>query len=130
MQKRFVSAGSDNVIRIWSLDDEEKKWVDEESIRGHDDWVRDVAWAPNIGLPGMYIASASQVSGRALDDEVISTGRAGSNSLDTFAPFANVTLDVYASAAQCSQFSGSPFPRRRVARQLVAGWEYFGRQLR
>lgn len=28
---------------------------------GHTDWVRDVAWAPNIGLPRSYIATASQV---------------------------------------------------------------------
>ncbi|KAK8853331.1 hypothetical protein IAR55_004035 [Kwoniella newhampshirensis] len=59
-QKRFVTAGSDNLIRIWGYDEEAKKWSEEEAIRGHDDWVRDVAWAPNIGLPGMYIASASQ----------------------------------------------------------------------
>ena len=61
-QNRLVSGGSDNLIRIWGYDEGTKKWVEEEVIRGHDDWVRDVAWAPNIGLPGMYIASASQVS--------------------------------------------------------------------
>ena len=61
-QKRFVSAGSDNLIRIWGFDDEGKKWAEEEVIKGHEDWVRDVAWAPNSGLPGNYIASASQVS--------------------------------------------------------------------
>jgi protein transport protein SEC13 len=60
--KRFVSAGSDNLIKIWAWDDEAKKWAEEETIREHEDWVRDVAWAPNIGLPGSYIASASQVS--------------------------------------------------------------------
>ncbi|WVW86316.1 protein transporter SEC13 [Kwoniella bestiolae CBS 10118] len=59
-QKRFVTAGSDNLIRIWGYDEEAKKWTEEEVIKGHEDWVRDVAWAPNIGLPGMYIASASQ----------------------------------------------------------------------
>jgi protein transport protein SEC13 len=61
-QKRFVTGGSDNLIRIWAYDDEQKKWAEEEVIKEHEDWVRDVAWAPNIGLPGMYIASASQVS--------------------------------------------------------------------
>jgi protein transport protein SEC13 len=29
-------------------------------LDGHTDWVRDVAWAPNIGLPRSYIATASQ----------------------------------------------------------------------
>lgn len=60
-QKRFVTAGSDNLIRIWTFDEEAKKWSEEDVIKGHEDWVRDVAWAPNIGLPGMHIASASQV---------------------------------------------------------------------
>lgn len=31
-------------------------------LEGHTDWVRDVSWAPNIGLPRSYIATASQVS--------------------------------------------------------------------
>jgi protein transport protein SEC13 len=64
--KRFVSGGSDNAIRIWGFDENAKKWVEEEEIKEHDNWVRDVAWAPNIGLPGMYIASASEVSGVGL----------------------------------------------------------------
>ena len=29
-------------------------------LEGHQDWVRNVAWAPNIGLPRSYIATASQ----------------------------------------------------------------------
>ena len=29
-------------------------------MEGHSDWVRDVSWAPNIGLPNNYIASCSQ----------------------------------------------------------------------
>lgn len=27
---------------------------------GHTDWVRDVAWAPNLGLPSSTVASAGQ----------------------------------------------------------------------
>lgn len=42
--------------------DNESKPELEEELQGHTDWVRDVAWAPNIGLPGEYIATASQVS--------------------------------------------------------------------
>lgn len=42
--------------------EEQQVWVDEETLEGHADWVRDVAWAPNIGLPRSYIATASQVS--------------------------------------------------------------------
>lgn len=31
-----------------------------EVLEGHADWIRDVAWAPNIGLPFDTIASCSQ----------------------------------------------------------------------
>ena len=33
---------------------------EEEKLEGHSDWVRDVAWAPSIGLPKTVIASCSQ----------------------------------------------------------------------
>eukprot|EP00993_Chasmostoma_nieuportense_P004378 NODE_5050_length_705_cov_26.437716_g4887_i0.p1 GENE.NODE_5050_length_705_cov_26.437716_g4887_i0~~NODE_5050_length_705_cov_26.437716_g4887_i0.p1 ORF type:complete len:124 (+),score=15.41 NODE_5050_length_705_cov_26.437716_g4887_i0:279-650(+) len=32
----------------------------ETSLEGHTDWVRDVKWAPNIGLPFTSIASCGQ----------------------------------------------------------------------
>jgi protein transport protein SEC13 len=32
----------------------------EDKLDHHSDWVRDVAWAPNIGLPSSTIASCSQ----------------------------------------------------------------------
>lgn len=57
--KRFASAGCDNLVKIWGYRDD--TWVEEEALEGHTDWVRDVAWAPNIGLPRSYIATASQV---------------------------------------------------------------------
>ncbi|KAJ3488600.1 hypothetical protein NLI96_g2720 [Meripilus lineatus] len=56
--KRFASAGCDNLVKIWGYRDD--TWVEEEALEGHTDWVRDVAWAPNIGLPRSYIATASQ----------------------------------------------------------------------
>ncbi|KZT03050.1 protein transporter SEC13 [Laetiporus sulphureus 93-53] len=58
--KRFASAGCDNLVKIWGYNDERQEWVVEETLEGHTDWVRDVAWAPNIGLPRTYIATASQ----------------------------------------------------------------------
>ena len=59
--KRFASAGCDNLVRIWGFRDDTQAWVEEDVLEGHTDWVRDVAWAPNIGLPRSYIATASQV---------------------------------------------------------------------
>ncbi|KAJ8517876.1 hypothetical protein ONZ45_g4977 [Pleurotus djamor] len=58
--KRFASAGGDNVVKIWGYRENNHSWVEEEVLEGHTDWVRDVAWAPNIGLPRSYIATASQ----------------------------------------------------------------------
>lgn len=37
----------------------------ETTLNAHSDWVRDVAWAPNIGLPGEYIATCGQVRPQA-----------------------------------------------------------------
>jgi len=55
--KRVVSGGCDNAIKIWNLDREQ---IGEPLIlKEHEDWVRDVAWAP-IGLPSATIASCSQ----------------------------------------------------------------------
>lgn len=62
--KRFVSAGCDNLVKIWCFREDTQSWVEEETLEGHTDWVRDVAWAPNIGLPRSYIATASQVNRR------------------------------------------------------------------
>ncbi|KAH8113161.1 WD40 repeat-like protein [Phellopilus nigrolimitatus] len=50
--KRFASAAATT--------DAAKAWAEEEVLAGHTDWVRDAAWAPNIGLPRSYIATASQ----------------------------------------------------------------------
>jgi len=58
--KRLVSGGCDKLVKIWRFSESDGQWVFETSIDGHSDWVRDVAWAPNIGLPGNTIASCSQ----------------------------------------------------------------------
>lgn len=57
--KRLVTGGCDNLVKIWRFD-HPNKWTEEIVLEGHSDWVRDVAWAPNIGMPKNMIASCSQ----------------------------------------------------------------------
>jgi len=57
--KRFVSGGCDNLVKIWKLE-ADNTWKNEEKLEHHTAWVRDVAWAPSIGLPTNTIASCSQ----------------------------------------------------------------------
>ncbi|KAF7492259.1 Protein SEC13 -like protein [Sarcoptes scabiei] len=59
-RKRIVSGGCDNLVKIWIYSESEDKWVEEQKLEAHSDWVRDVAWAPSTGLPETYIASCSQ----------------------------------------------------------------------
>lgn len=61
----LATGGSDNGIRIWARDAAAGRWEQEElksaapDVR-HTDWVRDVAWAPNV-VPGRDIlASCSE----------------------------------------------------------------------
>lgn len=56
--KRLVTGGCDNLAKIWK--EAEGQWLEEERLEGHTDWVRDVAWAPSIGLVQSTIASCSQ----------------------------------------------------------------------
>ncbi|KAG8814127.1 GTPase-activating protein S13 [Serendipita sp. 399] len=87
--QRFITAGSDNLLKVWTLNttasttgsssgsfstpgfdlttpanlgagNSNTTWVLEETLEGHKDWVRDVAWAPNVGLPKSYVASCGQ----------------------------------------------------------------------
>lgn len=57
--KKFVSGGCDNLVKIWS-DKDGQGWQEEAKLESHNDWVRDVAWAPSIGLPKSKIASCCQ----------------------------------------------------------------------
>ena len=47
--------------QVWTYNEEQRVWQqDGTMLTGHSDWVRDVAWAPNFGLPASTIASAGQ----------------------------------------------------------------------
>ena len=60
VQRRFVTGGCDNVLKIWAYDAASQGYKEEgEPLAGHTDWVRDVAWSPTV-LQKSYIASASQ----------------------------------------------------------------------
>lgn len=58
---RIVTGGCDNCVKIWRQDSQTGEWSEEAKLERHLDWVRDVAWAPSIGLPRSMIASCSQV---------------------------------------------------------------------
>ena len=88
--KSFVSGGCDNMLKVWRFDEARGVWAVEQvrqgygglpqdcvllclaslhccsilhglqALGGHSDWVRDVAWAPNLGMPANTIASAGQ----------------------------------------------------------------------
>jgi protein transport protein SEC13 len=64
VSKRLVTCGCDNRVRIWAFDDSDGKWAEQNvffnSDSTHGDWVRDVAWAPSLGLPSDTIASCSE----------------------------------------------------------------------
>lgn len=72
LSKRVVTGGCDGKVAVWKREEAPEggasgagKWSRQADLEGHTDWVRDVAWAPNIGLPRDTIASCSQ-DGRVL----------------------------------------------------------------
>ncbi|KAL3815285.1 hypothetical protein ACHAXA_010096 [Cyclostephanos tholiformis] len=62
---RIATGGCDNCVRVWRKDAmtgtwEEEAFVSSDPGMGHKDWVRDVAWAPNV-IPGTsVVASCSE----------------------------------------------------------------------
>ena len=55
--------GSNSSVCCFS--DQTKEWSPdpvEHVLQAHTDWVRDVAWAPSVGVGKAYLASAGQVS--------------------------------------------------------------------
>lgn len=57
--RRFVTGGSDNLVKIWNYNSTAGTYDNITTLSGHSDWVRDVAWSPTP-LSKSYIASASQ----------------------------------------------------------------------
>ena len=57
---RLASGGCDNLVKVWQFAAARQEWEAAATLDGHSDWVRDVAWAPNVGLPYSTIASCGQ----------------------------------------------------------------------
>jgi len=65
---RFVSAGSDNLIKIWKIKENSINGFDIESLytestlEGHEEVIRDVNWRPNKESNYDLIASGGDVN--------------------------------------------------------------------
>ncbi|TMW60651.1 hypothetical protein Poli38472_000693 [Pythium oligandrum] len=58
--QRVVTGSINTAVTIWEFSSESNQWVIVgQPLYGHNDWVRDVAWAPNVGVPANIIASGS-----------------------------------------------------------------------
>lgn len=59
--RNVVAAAATLLSHTRVFREEDGQWKEEQKLEAHSDWVRDVAWAPSIGLPTSTIASCSQV---------------------------------------------------------------------
>lgn len=59
---KFVSGGLDNLIRVWQTNDNQiKSFYSAATLDGHEEFVRDVAWRPNLNTNLDTIASGGDV---------------------------------------------------------------------
>ncbi len=60
-EMKLISGGCDNLVKIWLWDPAKDSWVESVTLpQMHTDWVRGVAWAPEVGPGCSMVASCSQ----------------------------------------------------------------------
>ena len=104
---RLVSCGCDNLVKIWTLKNDIWGAEPEATLPNHNAWVRDVAWAPSIGLSCRYAASPLCLDFALLLSVVPHLHR--SRGLQRFARHGNATLHRL-SVALTLVVSWSPAP--------------------
>jgi protein transport protein SEC13 len=58
---RLATASCDNNVQVWKNKlGSPEGWVEESTLSFHGEWVRDVSWAPNTGMPCNTLASCSE----------------------------------------------------------------------
>jgi len=74
--RQLVTGGCDNQVKVWRCD-HTGQWscLSDGFQDGHKDWVRDVAWAPSLGLLSSTIASCSEDKSVAIWAEDEATGQ-------------------------------------------------------
>ncbi|KAJ2466428.1 GTPase-activating protein S13 [Coemansia sp. RSA 2320] len=95
--KQFASGGCDNIVKIWAYSEDKKTYESIRTLEGHSDWVRDVAYAPNIGLPRTYLASCSQDKHVFIWTQDVPAGKAS-------------TGQSGSAEWTCHQLTSTPFP--------------------
>jgi protein transport protein SEC13 len=94
--KRIVTAGCDQLIKVWRCDESSNNWVlDRPPLAGHREMVRGVAWAPSVGLPRAIIASAGQDRRVIVWSQELSSDPAGGQST---AEWTKTELPAFADA--------------------------------
>jgi WD40 repeat protein len=58
--RRLASGGCDQALRLWSQGQDGVWRAEGPPLAQHTGWVRDVAFAPNLGLPRTCVATAGQ----------------------------------------------------------------------
>ncbi len=109
LMRRIVTGGCDNTAKIWVYEPQRGGWAPEHTLEGHTDWVRDVAWAPNLGMPKNTIATAGQDGKVLIWTQSEPAGPWRSKELADFkTPVWRVSWSVFGNVLAVAADAGSP----------------------